>query len=66
MLTTRPLRTVSIYIDGNLHAVKVAVTAAILPAATDENPDDVLRRVAMAPFGLPAEENWEAAIGQRS
>jgi hypothetical protein len=61
----RPLRTVSINIGGSLHAIKVAPTAAILPAATDENPDDVLLRLAMASFGLPTEESWENSIGQR-
>jgi hypothetical protein len=50
-----PLKTVSINIGGNLHAITVAPTAAILPATTDEHPDDALRRIVMASFGLPVE-----------
>jgi hypothetical protein len=55
----RPLKTVSINIGGSLHAITVALTAAILPATTDEHPDDVLRRVVMASFGLPVEPRRE-------
>jgi hypothetical protein len=54
-----PLKTVSIDIGGSLQAITVGPTAVILPAATDEHPDDVLRRVMMASFGLPFEQSRE-------
>jgi hypothetical protein len=54
----QPLKTVSINVGGNIHAIRVAPTAVILPACTDENPDDLLRRVALSAFGPPAEQ-WK-------
>jgi hypothetical protein len=52
----QPLKTVSFNIGGSLQAISVAPTAVILPASTDENPDDVLQRIVMASFGLPADQ----------
>jgi hypothetical protein len=53
----RQLKTVSFNIGGSLHAIRVAPTAVVLPASTDENPDDLLRRVMMASIGLPADQS---------
>jgi hypothetical protein len=55
----RPSKTVSFDIGGSLHAITVAPTTVILPASTDENPDDVLLRAVMASLVLPAEQSNE-------
>jgi hypothetical protein len=62
----QPFKTIGFNIGGSLHAITVEPTAVILPASTDENPDDVLRRIVMRSFGLPADQSNEDQLTEVS